>query len=132
MLRAGVMDIDRAALMRLFVSDSEEELARMEAAVLVLEDRPDDAATVDALFRSAHTVKGNAAMLALDGFARFAHLLEDLLHTVRSGQAPVTSELATLLLKAVDTFRRMLTSLREEQPDDPLSRKGIENEIAGW
>jgi len=126
------MDIDRAALMRLFVSDSEEELARMEAAVLVLEDRPDDAATVDALFRSAHTVKGNAAMLTLDGFAKFAHLLEDLLHAVRSGQAPVTSELATLLLRAVDTLRQMVASLRAGGSDDPLQRKALEDELAGW
>jgi len=132
MLRRGLMDIDRAALMRLFFSDSEEELTRMEAAVLALEERPDDPPTVDALFRSAHTLKGNAAMLALDGVAKFAHVLEDLLHAVRSGQAPVTSELATLLLRAVDTLRRMLASLQAGAPDDPQQRRGIEDELAGW
>ena len=49
------MDVDRAALMRLFLSDSEEELNRMEAEVLSLEDHPDDSKTIDALFRSAET-----------------------------------------------------------------------------
>src|SRR5262245_43642241 len=126
------MDIDRAALMRLFFSDSEEELTRMEGAVLMLEDRPDDAETIDALFRSAHTLKGNAAMLALDGFGKFAHVLEDLLHAVRSGRVTVTSELATLLLRAVDMLRTMLAGLRAEEPDNPLQRKGIEAELAGW
>src|SRR5262245_61033062 len=126
------MDVDRAALMRLFVSDSEEELGRMEAAVLVLEDRPDDAETIDALFRSAHTLKGNAAMLALDAFAKFAHTLEDLLHVVRTGQASITTELATLLLRAIDAFRVMLAALRAGEPDNPEQRKGLEAELAGW
>lgn len=126
------MDIDRVALMRLFFSDSEEELTRMEAAVLALENRPDDGSMVDALFRSAHTLKGNAAMLAVDGVAKFAHVLEDLLHALRSGQVPVAGELATVLLRAVDTLRRMLASLQAGAPDDPQQRKGIEEELAGW
>jgi two-component system chemotaxis sensor kinase CheA len=126
------MDVDRAALLRLFISDSEEELARMEASILALEDRPDDAETIDALFRSAHTLKGNAAMLALDGFAKFAHTLEDLLHAVRSGEAPFTDEVATLLLRAVDALRVMLGALRAGEPDNPQQRKGIEGELAAW
>jgi two-component system, chemotaxis family, sensor kinase CheA len=126
------MDIDRAALMRLFVSDSEEELARMEAAVMALEDHPEDAETIDALFRSAHTLKGNAAMLALDAFAKFAHTLEDLLHVVRTGKASVTTELATLLLRAVDALRVMLGALRTGEPDNPAQRKQLEGELARW
>jgi two-component system chemotaxis sensor kinase CheA len=126
------MDIDRAALMRLFSSDSEEELARMEAAVLALEDRPDDTETIDALFRSAHTLKGNAAMLALDAFAKFAHTLEDLLHVVRTGKASVTTELATLLLRAVDALRVMLAALRTGEPDNPATRKQLEGELTRW
>ena len=82
------MDIDRAALMRLFLSDSEEDLGRLETHVLALEDRPDDAPTVDAMFRMAHTLKGNASILALEGFAKFAHTLEDLLHAVRTRPRP--------------------------------------------
>jgi two-component system chemotaxis sensor kinase CheA len=126
------MDLDRAALMRLFFSDSEEELARMEAAVLRLEERPDDAEKVDELFRSAHTLKGNAAMLTLDGFAKFAHTLEDLLHAVRSGQAPITNELATLLLRAIDVMRSMLESLRAGQPEGVVDPKAVQAELAGW
>jgi two-component system chemotaxis sensor kinase CheA len=84
------MDVDRAALMRLFLSDSEEELNRMEAEVLSLEDHPGDGATVDALFRIAHTLKGNASILALDRFAKFAHRLEDLLDALRTRRIVMT------------------------------------------
>ena len=126
------MDIDRAALMRLFLSDSEEDLGRLETHVLALEDRPDDGPTVDAMFRMAHTLKGNASILALDGFARFAHTLEDLLHAVRTRRTPVTSDLVTLLLRAVDALRAMLASLRAGEQENVEAHKPVENDLAGW
>src|SRR6478609_7345547 len=113
------MDVDRAALMRLFLSDSEEELARFEAEVLVLEEHPEDAATVDGLFRLAHTLKGNAAVLALDHLAKWAHTLEDLLDAVRARRAVVTTELISLLLRAVE-------------PDNPMRYGGLQDELIAW
>jgi two-component system chemotaxis sensor kinase CheA len=71
-------------------------------------------------------------MLTLDAFAKFAHTLEDLLHAVRTGQAQVTSELATLLLRAIDTLRSMLAALRDGEPDNPLARKALEAELTAW
>src|SRR3954454_23133322 len=124
------MDIDRAALMQLFLSDSEEDLARLETEVLGLEDRPDDAAAVDAVFRIAHTLKGNASILALDVFARSAHKLEDVLHAARSRQLLITSELTTLILTAVDALRGMLATLRAGQPEDLFKYQQIEGELA--
>jgi two-component system, chemotaxis family, sensor kinase CheA len=126
------MDIDRAALMRLFLSDSEEDLGRLETQVLALEDHPDDAATVDAMFRLAHTLKGNASILALDGFSRFAHTLEDLLHAVRSRRTPVTSDLVTLLLRAVDALRGMLMSLRAGEQENLAPHKPVEDDLSEW
>jgi two-component system chemotaxis sensor kinase CheA len=112
------MDIDRAAIIQVFLSDSEEDLTRMEQAVLVLEEHPDDGRTVDAIFRIAHTLKGNAAILSLDGCAKMAHTLEDVLDAVRTQHLPVTADLTTLLLAAVDALRAMLASLRSGSDED--------------
>jgi two-component system chemotaxis sensor kinase CheA len=124
------MDIDRAALMQLFLTDSEEDLARLETEVLALEDRPDDVAGVDSVFRIAHTLKGNASILALDGFAGLAHKLEDVLHAARARQLPVTSETTTLILTAVDALREMLAALRAGKPEEPLRHKHVEEALA--
>jgi two-component system chemotaxis sensor kinase CheA len=126
------MDIDRAALMRLFLTDSEEDLGRLETQVLALEDRPHDGPGVDAMFRLAHTLKGNASILALDGFSRFAHTLEDLLDVVRTRRTPVTGDLVTLLLRAVDALRGMLASLRAGGQDSVAAHKLIEGDLAAW
>jgi len=126
------MDVDRAALMRLFLSDSEDELNRLEAEVLSLEDHPDDVTTVDALFRIAHTLKGNASILALDRFAKLAHTLEDLLDALRTRRTVMTKELGSLLLRAVDALRAMLASLRTGEPEDTTQYKIVEQELIAW
>ena len=126
------MDVDRAALMRLFLSDSEDELNRLETEVLALEEHPDNVTTVDALFRIAHTLKGNASILALDRFAKLAHTLEDLLDALRTRRTVMTKELGSLLLRAVDALRGMLASLRAGEPEDAAQNKSIEQELIAW
>jgi two-component system chemotaxis sensor kinase CheA len=123
------MDIDRAELVRLFLSDSEEQLVRLETDALALEERPEGGENVDAMFRVAHTLKGNASILALDGFAKFAHTLEDVLDAVRTRRAPVTSQLVTLLLRSVDALRSMLVSLRAGEPENPGRYKALQEEL---
>jgi two-component system chemotaxis sensor kinase CheA len=51
---------------------------------------------------------------------------------VRAGQTQVTSQLATLLLRAVDSLRAMLASLRAGEPDHPAADRSIEGELAAW
>jgi two-component system, chemotaxis family, sensor kinase CheA len=126
------MDVDRAALMRLFLSDSEDELNRLEAEILSLEGRPDDVTTVDALFRIAHTLKGNASILALDRFAKLAHTLEDLLDALRTRRTVMTKELGSLLLRAVDALRGMLASLRTGEREDATLHNSIEQDLVAW
>jgi len=102
----------------------------MEAEVLSLEDHPDDSKTIDALFRIAHTLKGNASILALDRFAKFAHTLEDLLDALRARRIAMTKELASLLLRAVDALRGMLASFRNGEPDSAAGQhKIVEDEL---
>jgi two-component system chemotaxis sensor kinase CheA len=110
------MDFDREALMQVFRDEASEGLAAMEQAVLELETRPDDAETLGALFRHAHTLKGNAASLGLGALADFAHVLEDLLERLREGRLRATTTLATLLLRAVDALEELL----------PLAASGVE------
>src|SRR4051812_26781053 len=125
------MDIDRGALLQLFLTDSEEDLGRLEIEVLALETRRDDE-TVDGIFRIAHTLKGNAAILSLDGFARMAHAVEDVLHAVRTDRLAISGELASSLLAAVDALRAMLAALRTGRPDEPGLYAALESELAAW
>ena len=80
----------------------------MEEALVGLEANPDDDQLLEAIFRGAHTLKGNSASFGYPKVAGFAHALEDLLQRLRDRSLPVTSELIALLLRAVDAMRQMV------------------------
>jgi two-component system, chemotaxis family, sensor kinase CheA len=102
-------DIDRDELLRVFLTDAEENLSTLEQMLVILESRPkneDD--VINEIFRAAHTLKGNAASLGFDGLTQLSHAMEGLLDEVRAGRFAVSSDFITLLLRSGDAFRRML------------------------
>ena len=60
-----------------------ELLQSIEQGVLVLEENPTDAPTIDSIFRAFHTFKGGAGFLHLDAMRDLAHDLESLFDEVR-------------------------------------------------
>lgn len=56
----------------------------MEESLLALEAQPGDAELLHTIFRTRHTLKGNAAILKLPVLTEFAHVLEDLLDALRA------------------------------------------------
>lgn len=103
-------ELEREELLRIYLAEAEEVLATLEEMLVVLERRPGDAETINAVFRAAHTLKGNSASVGLDAPAKLAHAMEDLLEEVREGRFTVTPALITLLLRSGDALRRLIES----------------------
>ena len=112
------MPFDRAEILQIFIAESEENLREMELAFVQLESTPDDEETLQAIFRAAHTIKGNAAGLGFPALAKFAHTVEDVLDSLRTGSTTLTTPLATVLLQAVDALRHLVTSAIEGGADE--------------
>ena len=91
-----------------FLSEAAEILEDLEERLLALEDDP-AAATVDAIFRALHTVKGSGAMFGFSELSGFAHHFETEFEAVRSGQRPVTGELVGAALAACDVLTALLS-----------------------
>lgn len=94
----------------LFVADSTQQLDVLEGQLLALERDPADHAALDALFRAAHTIKGNAAVVQLGEVEWFAHVTESVLERLRSGELLAGCELITLLLACSDHLRYLVTN----------------------
>src|SRR5213083_3806292 len=73
-------------LIAAFFEEAAELLSDFEAGLLQLEARPDDVELLNGIFRGAHTLKGNSAMLGFEAIARVTHGLEDVLDQLRKGQ----------------------------------------------
>src|SRR5204863_8224278 len=89
-------------------------------AILNLEAREDDAEALGALFREAHTLKGNASALDFVALAALAHVLEDLLDRRREKLLVLTPERIGLLLESLDGLDEILElSLAENVSTTP-------------
>jgi two-component system chemotaxis sensor kinase CheA len=102
------MDFDHQAALESFLAETEEGLDQMEQSLLDLEADSSNAELVNEIFRVAHTIKGNAFALSLDGLAELAHAAEDLLDVFREKRALLTRQGISLLLASVDQFRALL------------------------
>ncbi|MBC7286545.1 MAG: chemotaxis protein CheA, partial [Armatimonadetes bacterium] len=111
------MGFDPSEMLEIFLSEAEEQLSVMDQALLTLEKRPDNRQAIDALFRAAHTVKASAAAQGFDDIASLSHAIESAMDVVRAGELEFTSDIADVLLGAVDALRIMLDAATSgEQP----------------
>jgi two-component system chemotaxis sensor kinase CheA len=102
------MKIDLSQFRQTFMQESAEHVEAMEAGLLALRIAPDDTETLNAIFRSAHSIKGGAGSFGLTNLVRFTHALESLLDRLRAFEMPATAEVISLLLRSVDVLRAML------------------------
>ena len=91
--------------LREFHGESVELLHDIEQGVLVLEDNPADAVTINSIFRAFHTFKGGAGFLHLQALRDLAHDLESLLDAVRRSELRITSEIIDLILAGADALK---------------------------
>ncbi len=103
------MEFDFEAILQTFLAECEEHFAIMEEALVGLEANPEDDKLLEAIFRGAHTLKGNSATLGYPKVANFAHVFEELLQRFRSHALPVSQERITLLLRSLDAMRQMVS-----------------------
>ena len=108
-------------LVATFRQEVEDRLASLCDGLLKLEAHPQPRQLVGALFRDAHTVKGSARMLGLDGVVDVAHRAEDLLGAVRDGRFEPRSDLVDLLLASAEGIRRGLPGAERPVADQDLA-----------
>lgn len=101
-----------------FLLESSENLDRYDEDVLCLERDPDDAAALDSIFRTVHTIKGTCGFFGFQRLESVAHAAETLLDQVRRGESPVTTKLTDALLATGDVLRAMLTHLEATGVED--------------
>lgn len=97
------MDTGRYA--KLFLSESKENLAEINAALLELERGGSDAA-VARLFRAVHTLKGMGGAMGYTSVAELSHELESLLDKVRNSAVAVTRPMIDTLFAGVDALEQ--------------------------
>jgi chemotaxis protein histidine kinase CheA len=99
-----------------FIEEAAEHLDTIEQGLLNLLFSIEDIERVNELYRAAHYIKGGAAMLGLNSIHRTAHVLENSFRLLRENPVRVDQKLKSLLIKVLDTLRKLV-----EQVDEPFA-----------
>lgn len=126
------MKIDRDALVKAFLADSEENLSTMEDALTLLDTHPDDEETIRAIFRGAHTLKGNASILEFMDLSELARAVENVLDRMRKQVLHATPELISVILRVVDLMRQMVPTVTDKQRRVPSELVRLMADLARW
>ena len=93
----------------MFLEEAEDLFETIDNILLEAEDAGDmDSETINSLFRSVHTLKGNSASVELSMFAALAHELEFFMDRLRNKELSFQESMASLLIDGVDTLKHIL------------------------
>ncbi|WP_122089596.1 chemotaxis protein CheA [Halalkalicoccus subterraneus] len=105
-----------------FLVEADERIAELNESLLSFEADPGDRESIDAVFRTAHTLKGNFAAMGFEEQSRLAHALEDLLDELRGERLDPSPEVMDLAFQGVDGIEasvRAIESGGEAVPIEP-------------
>jgi two-component system sensor histidine kinase and response regulator WspE len=95
-------DLSGFSMMELFRMEAESHTATLSAGLVALEGASAAPQAIEPLMRAAHSLKGAARIVGLEGAVRVAHALEDCLVTAQQGKLVLEPEHIDILLRGVD------------------------------
>ncbi len=102
------MTIDMSQFYQVFFDEAEELLAEMEKLLIAVNISDPDIEDLNAIFRTAHSIKGGASTFGISDMADVTHFLESLLDHIRKGEMALTSEHVDAFLIAKDILKMQL------------------------
>ena len=96
--------MDVAEYLPMFIAESREHLEGLGLAVVRIEERPDDRATIDEIFRIAHSFKGMSATMGYDAVAELTHAMEDVFELLRQRRDGLDRDAVDVLLACIDAL----------------------------
>lgn len=109
------MGLDLTKYLTLFVAEAAEHLAGWSQDLVALEKAKASGGSgvveaIDSMFRHAHSVKGMAGSMQLEGIATLAHKAEDLVEVIRTDPAKLDAAAVDVLLSAGDALQSMVAA----------------------
>ena len=123
------MAIDIKKFVNRFIEEARDHLNRLAEGLTALETGRADVEHINAIFRSAHTIKGSSRMLKLLPVTDTAHKLEDVMGALRDGSVVYTPALGQLLFRALDALSALVDRLADTQ--DPAQLPAADASLCG-
>ena len=106
-------EFDRSELLKYFISEAEDHINTLDKGIPELESAPDNGTLIEDLYRTAHTLKGAAALLKLKATSNIAHRMEDILENLKDGRSRPGSAVVELLSYILDNIKGLIQDIVE-------------------
>lgn len=104
-----------------FIAEAEELIEEAERLLVEIQDtfenglNPD---TINALFRSIHTMKGLSGLFGYKGLSEFSHSFESILDDLRLGRIEINESAIQFLFKNMDILKGVIKKISTEGIED--------------
>jgi len=106
--------MDVSQYLEIFIEETKEHLQSLNEHILILEKEPENEATINEIFRAAHSLKGMAGTMGYQKMQRLTHDMENVFSEIRNGKMKVTSDLIDVLFKGLDALENYLVNIQTD------------------
>ena len=105
--------MDVSQYLEIFIDETKEHLQNLNDLLLVLEKEPEDKATINEIFRAAHSLKGMAGTMGYKRMQNLTHNMENVFSEIRNDKMKVTASLVDTLFQCLDALEAYLSNIQE-------------------
>ncbi|PYI50728.1 chemotaxis protein CheW [Paenibacillus flagellatus] len=111
-------DPNMSAYLGILMDELDEQLQILNEQLLELEHDGSNMETIQRIFRAAHTLKGSSAAMGFEHLKELTHAIENVFDKIRNRQLSVSSELVTVLFRAIDYIKVLKIAIIEERQSE--------------
>lgn len=123
------MSLDLSQFYQVFFEETAEHLATMESLLLDLDVSNPSMEDLNAIFRSAHSIKGGSGTFGFTDMTEVTHVLETLLDRLRKQEMTLTDEMVNAFLRAGDVLAMQLAAHRGDGEVDQTEVRSVCEEL---
>ncbi|MBR1860356.1 MAG: chemotaxis protein CheA [Lachnospiraceae bacterium] len=120
--------MDVSQYLEIFLDETNEHLQNLNTQILELEQDPENADTVNEIFRAAHSLKGMAGTMGYKRMQNLTHDMENVFSEVRNGNIKVQPEMVDVLFQCLDALQEYTDNIKNTADEgtndnEPLIRQ---------
>ncbi len=125
--------MDTSEYIGMFLAESREHLQTLNLAIIRIEETPSDSATIDEIFRIAHSLKGMSGTMGFARMAALTHTMEDVFETLRGRTEGLDRSVIDVLLECLDALEVAVESIERDGDEqlDPAALIARLSELVG-
>ncbi len=121
------MDVNQ--YLGIFLDETREHLENLNTQILNLEQSPEDADTINEIFRAAHSLKGMAGTMGYKRMQALTHDMENVFSEIRNGTIKANSNLIDILFQCLDALEEYTNSIQETSDEGTNENKPLIDQL---